>query len=62
MQRYIARRVLHSIMAIMAMSVIVFALARVSGNPLDDLQLIADPEKNFAVIMKDGKIYKNTLR
>ena len=35
MQRYIARRVLHSLLAILAMSVVVFALARVSGNPLD---------------------------
>lgn len=37
-------------------------LLLVDGNPLDDLKLIADPEKNFVVIMKDGKIYKNTLR
>ena len=35
MQRYIARRVLHSLLAILAMSVIVFSLARVTGNPLD---------------------------
>jgi peptide/nickel transport system permease protein len=35
MQRYIARRVLHSVLALLAMSVIVFALARLSGNPLD---------------------------
>ncbi|ASJ96228.1 metal-dependent hydrolase family protein [Shewanella marisflavi] len=33
----------------------------VDGNPLKDIKLIADPEKNFVVIMKDGKIYKNTL-
>ncbi len=33
----------------------------VDGNPLDDIMLIADPAKNLAVIMKDGKIYKNTL-
>ncbi|KPK51297.1 MAG: hydrolase, partial [Gammaproteobacteria bacterium SG8_31] len=33
----------------------------VDGNPLEDLALVADPEKNFVVIMKDGKIYKNTL-
>ncbi len=31
----------------------------VNGNPLADLSLVADPAKNFAVIMKDGKIYKN---
>ncbi|SIN73223.1 metal-dependent hydrolase family protein [Algoriphagus halophilus] len=33
----------------------------VDGNPLEDLSLVADPDKNFMVIMKDGKIYKNTL-
>ena len=31
------------------------------GNPLENINLIADPAKNFKVIMKDGKIYKNTL-
>lgn len=36
-------------------------LLLVAGNPLDDIELIAEPEKNFLVIMKDGKIYKNTL-
>ncbi|WP_224489338.1 metal-dependent hydrolase family protein [Robertkochia flava] len=34
----------------------------VDGNPLENLDLVADPEKNFVVIMKDGKIYKNTLK
>ncbi len=33
----------------------------VDGDPLKDLNLVADPAKNFLVIMKDGKIYKNTL-
>lgn len=33
----------------------------VDGNPLENLALVADPEKNFMVIMKDGKVYKNTL-
>ncbi|MCV9386291.1 metal-dependent hydrolase family protein [Reichenbachiella ulvae] len=33
----------------------------VDGNPLKELELVGDPEKNFKVIMKDGKIYKNTL-
>jgi hypothetical protein len=28
---------------------------------LDNINLIADPASNFKVIMKDGKIYKNTL-
>jgi len=34
----------------------------VDGNPLENLDLVADPEKNFVVIMKDGVIYKNTLQ
>jgi imidazolonepropionase-like amidohydrolase len=36
-------------------------LLLVDGNPLDNISLIADPGKNFLVIMKDGKIHKNTL-
>src|SRR5829696_6762992 len=36
-------------------------LLLVGGNPLDDIRLIADPDKNFLVIMKDGAIYKNSL-
>ncbi|HEY0853034.1 MAG TPA: hypothetical protein VGD96_24185 [Bradyrhizobium sp.] len=31
------------------------------AQPLQDIDLIADPGRNFKVIMKDGKIYKNTL-
>jgi len=37
-------------------------LLLVDGNPLENIQLIADPWKNFLVIMKDGKIYKNTIK
>jgi imidazolonepropionase-like amidohydrolase len=37
-------------------------LLLVDGNPLKDIKLIADPAKNFVVIMKDGKVYKNLLR
>ena len=33
----------------------------VDGNPMEDIELLVDPEKNLKVIMKDGKIYKNTL-
>ena len=33
----------------------------VDGNPLEKLELIGDPKKNFVLIMKDGKVYKNTL-
>ena len=36
-------------------------LLLVDGDPLDDIKLVADPAKNFVVIMKDGKIYKNRL-
>ena len=36
-------------------------LLLVDGDPLQDINLVADPAKNFLVIMKDGKIYKNTL-
>ncbi len=37
-------------------------LIPVDGNPLANLALVADPDKNFVVIMKDGKIYKNTIK
>ncbi len=33
----------------------------VDGNPLTNLELVADPDRNFVVIMKDGRIYKNSL-
>lgn len=33
----------------------------VNGNPLENIRLIEDPAKNFVVIMKNGKIYKNLL-
>ena len=36
-------------------------LILVAGNPLEDLDLVADPDANFDLIMKDGKIYKNEL-
>lgn len=34
----------------------------VNGNPLENLNLVADPAKNFLMIMKDGKIYKNLIQ
>ena len=37
-------------------------LLLVDGDPISNLGLIADPEKNFLVVMKDGKIYKNRLK
>jgi len=36
-------------------------LILVNGNPLENLDLVADPDTNFVMIMKDGKVYKNTL-
>ena len=33
----------------------------VDGNPIVDISLVANPAKNFVLIMKDGKIYKNML-
>ena len=33
----------------------------VNGNPIDDIQLVDNPDKNFVVIMKNGKIYEDTL-
>jgi len=37
-------------------------LLLVDGNPLENLHLFDDPAKSLALIMKDGKIYKNTLQ
>jgi len=36
-------------------------LLLVDGDPLQNIQLIAGPGKNFVVIMKDGKVYKNSV-
>jgi imidazolonepropionase-like amidohydrolase len=36
-------------------------LILVDGNPLEDIELVADPGETFDLIMKDGVIYKNTL-
>lgn len=36
-------------------------LLLVNGNPVENLELITDPEYNFLIIMKDGKIYKNNI-
>jgi imidazolonepropionase-like amidohydrolase len=36
-------------------------LLLVDGNPIEDIKLIEDPVENFVLIMKDGKIFKNTL-
>jgi imidazolonepropionase-like amidohydrolase len=36
-------------------------LLLVNGDPVADIHLVADPDRNFVVIIKDGKVYKNTL-
>ncbi len=36
-------------------------LVLVDGDPIMNINLVADPDKNFVLIMKDGKIYKNAL-
>jgi imidazolonepropionase-like amidohydrolase len=33
----------------------------VEGNPLQDIRLLEDPDKNLALIVKDGRIAKNRL-
>ena len=33
----------------------------VNGDPTKDFDVLKDYERNFVVIIKDGKIYKNTL-
>lgn len=33
----------------------------VDGDPTQNINVLADPERNFVVIVKDGKIYKNML-
>ena len=37
-------------------------LILVDGNPLEDLNLVANPVENFDLIMKDGKVYKNQIQ
>jgi len=37
-------------------------LLLVEGNPIENLHLFDEPDKNLALIMKDGKIYKNTVK
>jgi imidazolonepropionase-like amidohydrolase len=34
----------------------------VEGNPLKDIMIMTKPDEKFRVIMKDGRIYKNTLK
>jgi imidazolonepropionase-like amidohydrolase len=34
----------------------------VDGNPIENINLIADPAKNFVLIMKNGEVVKNSIR
>jgi imidazolonepropionase-like amidohydrolase len=36
-------------------------LLLINGNPIEDLSILLEPEENLALIMKDGKIYKNII-
>ena len=36
-------------------------LLLVDGNPLERIDVVADPDKSFLVIMKGGVIYKDIL-
>jgi imidazolonepropionase-like amidohydrolase len=36
-------------------------LLLVNGNPLDNIQLIQNPDQNFVAIVKDGLVCKNLL-
>jgi imidazolonepropionase-like amidohydrolase len=36
-------------------------LLLVDGNPLENIRLVEEPDKNFLIIMKDGKIYKDAV-
>jgi imidazolonepropionase-like amidohydrolase len=37
-------------------------LLLVNGDPIANIDLIADPEKNLLVVMKDGQLYKNLVQ
>jgi imidazolonepropionase-like amidohydrolase len=36
-------------------------LILIDGNPLIDIKIMADYDRNFVLIIKDGKVYKNNL-
>jgi len=52
MQRYIAVRVLQSLVAILVMSMIVFGLARVSGNPLEVMLPLEAEQEDYDRLTK----------
>jgi imidazolonepropionase-like amidohydrolase len=34
----------------------------INGDPLEDILILTKPEENLALIMKDGTIYRNTIK
>ena len=36
-------------------------LLLINGDPLKDISILTKPDENLALVMKDGKIYKNTV-
>lgn len=36
-------------------------LLLVDGDPIANIKVLEDPTKNLVVIIKDGKVYKNTI-
>jgi peptide/nickel transport system permease protein len=52
MQRYIARRALQSLLAIWVMSLVVFTLARFSGNPLDVMLPMEATQEDYDRVSK----------
>jgi len=53
MQRFIAVRVLQSLLAIWVMSLVVFGLVRLSGNPLDVIRPISALMGVLSAVAKD---------
>ena len=37
-------------------------LLLVDGNPIENIALLANPDSSLLIVMKDGKIHKNTLK
>jgi len=37
-------------------------LLLINGDPLKDISILAKPDENVALIMKDGKTYRNAVK